>query len=1135
MGKKALRRCAEGVAALALALLLGAGAVPAMAAEGSGGDGALSVSVRTDADSYAEGDRVALTVVLENASDAELAGVEASLSVPQGVVLDDPAASHAVVGALAAGESRELSLSGTARAAAPQGPGEGGAAAGGDAGDGGPGGGLLAKLGDPACVVAAALAMAALVCAVVVVSRRRARAARAARQGTLCLLAAVLAASLAPPVPASAAQGQTSDAPGVERTVGASCPVTAAGANGEISVTATYLGRPASLEIDRSLLLKAGDLDMYEIPSDALLEGSLDTGGLDVASLSFSVLDGKGNEVDSGAVKVADHWVAEGMGLLRGSHTVTVTCAFTNGEEASDTVELLYPSNDRMDDLSIDRADADGDGLIGYLETYYGTDPGNPDTDGDGLSDFLEITRLSYDPLSPDTDGNGTPDGDEDPDGDGLTNVEEVRLGTDPVSADTDLDYLSDGDEVRLGTDPLVPDIDGDGAYDGWEVERGYDPLVAQGSFEAGESRSSEKVSVTLSVETSGEAVEQAYILPISGTPSALDLQSTPGFVCGWNFEAPDERAGATVTFDLDPALFDDPSFDPQVYWYDEESQQLVEQPSSRDGARIVFQPEHFSTFLVVDASEFEPFWNEDTCYEVVDEQLSWTEAEETARLKGGHLAVIDSAEKQEEIHRVVQRGSKGFYWIGMRDVVEGDGRSFEWVDGTPVGYTNWSPGEPNNMQWSYGDEDYVGMWRRGDGGWNDFVNEGYRTDGSCGYVVEYDWGTDSNGDGISDYHSRLIFDGTLTLANGTAPYKGIDFNLSADYDGDGLLNGEEVTVETFFTSEGERRAYLKILSDPCSPGAYDGPDSRTLAILAALCYEDGTAAKEEGRFYRMDEIKGAPEVPEGHDLYDQESSEGYYFLNGASVDPVDGEDRDVALEWKVAEFEREPVGVLGAHYDATVYVRGKEVVLAYRGTSEGPEWINDFLGGVWNANGEEPLARGTASRVAAKYAARGYDVYVTGHSLGGYLAQVGAAEILGTPWAGQVRAVEYFNGMGLDYALWGDFFPMYAAERALLSGFHSRTGSLVCHRIYGDPISLLGRHSGDVRVYDAERECIDNHFRLNSLDPGNVFLKIGDLCAVIRSVEPALASMKYGIALPVVYMWSVHETDSFFYSIRRG
>ena len=47
-----------------------------------------------------------------------------------------------------------------------------------------------------------------------------------------------------------------------------------------------------------------------------------------------------------------------------------------------------------------------------------------------------------------------------DDDGDGLPNVEEIRLGTDPAKADSDGDGLNDKKEVDLGTDPKNPDTD---------------------------------------------------------------------------------------------------------------------------------------------------------------------------------------------------------------------------------------------------------------------------------------------------------------------------------------------------------------------------------------------------------------------------------------------------------------------------------------------------------------------------------------------------------------------------------------------------------------------------------------------------------------------------------------------------
>ena len=66
-----------------------------------------------------------------------------------------------------------------------------------------------------------------------------------------------------------------------------------------------------------------------------------------------------------------------------------------------------------------------------------------------------------------------------DTDEDGLTDLEEAELGTDPELADSDSDGISDGEEVEFGTNPLASDTDGDGYSDGEEVLEGTSPLDA--------------------------------------------------------------------------------------------------------------------------------------------------------------------------------------------------------------------------------------------------------------------------------------------------------------------------------------------------------------------------------------------------------------------------------------------------------------------------------------------------------------------------------------------------------------------------------------------------------------------------------------------------------------------------------
>jgi len=75
---------------------------------------------------------------------------------------------------------------------------------------------------------------------------------------------------------------------------------------------------------------------------------------------------------------------------------------------------------------------------------------------------------------------------------------------------------------------------------------------------------------------------------------------------------------------------------------------------------------------------------------------LTWNQAKEFCEEKGGYLAEIKSQSEQSNIETILE--SPNSYWIGMTDLAtEGE---FVW-QGTSTsvqeGYTNWSPGEPNN------------------------------------------------------------------------------------------------------------------------------------------------------------------------------------------------------------------------------------------------------------------------------------------------------------------------------------------------------------------------------------------------------------------------------------------------------
>ena len=148
--------------------------------------------------------------------------------------------------------------------------------------------------------------------------------------------------------------------------------------------------------------------------------------------------------------------------IVDGGGSLTISLD-SDGDGLADTWEL---SN--FGDLSQDAdGDPDGDTLSNGEEILAGSDPKLVDTDGDTLSDGQEVNELMSNPNNADTDG------------DGITDNVEVTDGTSPILADTDGDMLNDGDEITEMTLALNPDTDGDRYPDGIEVANGSDPLSA--------------------------------------------------------------------------------------------------------------------------------------------------------------------------------------------------------------------------------------------------------------------------------------------------------------------------------------------------------------------------------------------------------------------------------------------------------------------------------------------------------------------------------------------------------------------------------------------------------------------------------------------------------------------------------
>ncbi len=118
-------------------------------------------------------------------------------------------------------------------------------------------------------------------------------------------------------------------------------------------------------------------------------------------------------------------------------NTVLVKEAKTvNSKEVQEVNQVVYYKHEP-------KVDSDGDGVSDEEEEKIGTNPKVRDTDLDGIWDGEEIYGWKTDPLKRDTDG------------DGLSDYWEVK---------------------KYSTDPFNPDTDGDGYLDGQEVHNWFNP-----------------------------------------------------------------------------------------------------------------------------------------------------------------------------------------------------------------------------------------------------------------------------------------------------------------------------------------------------------------------------------------------------------------------------------------------------------------------------------------------------------------------------------------------------------------------------------------------------------------------------------------------------------------------------------
>lgn len=128
--------------------------------------------------------------------------------------------------------------------------------------------------------------------------------------------------------------------------------------------------------------------------------------------------------------------------------------------------------------------------------------------------------------------------------------------------------------------------------------------------------------------------------------------------------------------------------------------------------------------------------------YEVVKADVSWADAEAAAEAKGGHLVVIDSAEKWTRVAQLADESGLTYVWIGL---YRADSGELAWVKDNIDPVYNWAAGEPSVRDTNGAAENYVLIARRSDGWYyNDCIGDPAARypqfySGKTGYIIEID------------------------------------------------------------------------------------------------------------------------------------------------------------------------------------------------------------------------------------------------------------------------------------------------------------------------------------------------------------------------------------------------------------
>lgn len=243
-----------------------------------------------------------------------------------------------------------------------------------------------------------------------------------------------------------------------------------------------------------------------------------------------------------------------------------------------------------------------------------------------------------------------------------------------------------------------------------------------------------------------------------------------------------------------------------------------------------------------------------------------------------------------------------------------------------------------------------------------------------------------------------------------------------------------------------------------------DAVSDREMAIACALSYVPLREGKTMAQNFDIGQFKLISKIV--NDINSKFNLHDY-----ATIHELD--------EWEVVDFRNKEFSEKSMA--AFVLEKDNNLIIAFRGTDM--EWLADVAYGITNYHNQEKYANKYVLEILEEYGAKNdhYKIFVTGHSLGGYLAQTAGAEIARKIEMYnnlELERIVTFNGIGINFLTYlGDKYN-YGSQQQNIETLKSLGDEekLIEYYVYGDVVSALGVHYGEMRMLLPSIDSIAYH-----------------------------------------------------------